>query len=309
MRQTITRALAWAALGFVVLFGLRLGYGYLDPRPVDLGRRGGGGEGEGFELEKRNYASAKIQRAGEGNLAIDQKYERVADLRLEARAFEADEAAMRAAATSHGGVIQLEQKRGLPGSRRLHLAVGVPPDRFDGFVTAMRAIGVTTHLTVDRQDRTNDFKELAAKRAALDSTRAAMLALKSRSGSIPELVQLEDRILELEREIQGLGVSLGEFDAVNELCTVKLTLTEVPAVAAVGGTIPIWRRARIAFEWAVPFYAQLMAIGLLAAVTALIGVSLLERIGGLRRAGWGARGGGLPVVAVTSRPPVPPSAA
>lgn len=282
MRQTISRAVAWAALGFVVLLGLRLGYGYLDPSPWAHRYSSGGGDGESFELEKRNYASAKIARSG-GELAIDQKYERVADLRVRAVKFDDDEAAMRAAAAQHGGVIQLERKRGLPGSRSLQLAVGVPPDRFDAFVDAMRAIGVTTHLSVDKQDRTNDFKELAAKRAALDSTRAAMVTLKGKSGSIPELLQLEDRLLELEREIQGLGVSLGEFDAVNELCTVKLALAEVRAAVAAAPTIPVWRRARVAFEWAVPFYFGLLAIALVAVLIAFVGLGVLARVGAIER--------------------------
>ena len=298
MRHTLVRAIAWTAVGFVVLFGLRLGYGYLDPRSPDR-RVSGGGEGEGFELEKRNYASAKIQRGGDGALAIDQKYERIADVRASSTAFERDEAAMRAAANAHGGVVQLEQKRGLAGARRLHLAVGVPPDRFDAFVTAMREVGTITHLTVDKQDRTNDFKELAAKRAALDSTRAAMAALEARNGSVAEMIQLQDRLLELEREIQDLGVSLGDFDAVNELCTVKLTLTETKATVIAAPHIPVWRRARIAFEWTVPRYLQLCLIALAGALAALISVTLLERLGAIARL---VRARPLPVAEVAYAP-------
>ena len=37
---------------------------------------------------------------------------------------------------------------------------------------------------------------------------------------------LENRILEIEQQLQGLGVSLGNFDDENEFCTVHFSLLE-----------------------------------------------------------------------------------
>ncbi|MCE9578440.1 MAG: DUF4349 domain-containing protein [Deltaproteobacteria bacterium] len=279
MRKTVIRSIALAALGFVLLFGARLGLGYLEhPEGVDRADQvdNNNDSGGGFENEKHNYASQKVASRTQG-AAIDQKYERVADLRAQTRAFDADETAIRAATAQQAGVIQLEHKQGLAGGRVLQLAVGVTPERFDAYVDAIRAIGKGAHLTVDKQDRTNSFKELAAKRAVLEATRDALVALKAHSGSIQEMVALEDRILDVHQQIQSLGISLGEFDEVNELCTVKITLTEAREVAA-GPTIPFARRVRIAFEWAVPFYLRLLGILLTAVLIALAGVVAFERV-------------------------------
>ncbi len=286
MKKAIVRGVLWASAGFIVLLGLRLGYGYLE-HPDG---RGGGArsvdDGGGFELEKRNYASAKIARStSTGATAIDQKYERVAEVRARARAFDDDEARVRAAAAEHGGVIQLERKQGLRGQRVLHLAVGVAPGRFDAFVEAVRAVGTASYVTVDKQDRTNDFKELAAKRAVLEASRDALVALKARSGTIAELVALEDRILDVHEQIQSLGISLGEFDEVNELCTIKLTLTEQLELPAVAGTsIPVWRRLRAAVDWTVPTYLRLIGMLLCAALIGVAAVVVVERIPPLQRA-------------------------
>jgi len=290
MKRAIIRAVAWATAGFIVLLGLRLGYGYLEHPDGRAAPPSTPDEGGGFELEKRNYASAKIARETKNGGAptvatIDQKYERVADVRARAAAFDDDEAAIRRAADAHGGVIQLERKQGLRGRRVLHLAVGVAPAKFDAFVEAVRAVGTAAYVTIDKQDRTNDFKELAAKRAVLEASRDALIALKQRSGSIEELVALEDRILDVHQQIQSLGISLGEYDEVNELCTVKLTLTgRVDAPVAAGPTIPIWRRLRAAVDWTVPTYLRLVGILLCAALVGVAGVVVVERVAPLQRA-------------------------
>lgn len=62
MRKYIVRGLAWAALGFVVLWGLRLGAGYLERPNGHTTTVRQGAVGDGFELEKRNYASSKVMR-------------------------------------------------------------------------------------------------------------------------------------------------------------------------------------------------------------------------------------------------------
>lgn len=302
MRRVIVRGLVGATLGFIVLWALRLGYGYLE-QPNRSYRASGSGAGtSGFEHDKHNYASAKVQRGGAAAApvgAIDQKYERVADVRARAAVFDDDEAALRAIAAEHHGVIQLEHKEGLRGARVLNLAIGVPPDAFDGFVAAVRAVGLASHLTIDKQDRTNEWKQLEAKRAVLEASRAALVALKRHPGSIEEMVALEDRILDVHQQIQTLGISLGEFDAVNELCTVKITLAEEIATrVAAGPTIPIWRRLRIAFEWAVPFYLRLLGVALTAVLIALAGAVVAERLRPLQRALARAE---------ISPPPPPPS--
>lgn len=287
MRRLVIRVLAGAAAGFLVLWGLRVGYGYLEQPNGGYRSYTSGADTDGFEHEKHNYASTKVQRGDRGAPigAIDQKYERVADVRARARDFDGEEAALRKLAGEHGGVIQLEHVQGLRGSRVLHLAVGVPPAEFDGFVAAVRGVGLATHLTIDKLDRTNEWKELAAKRATLEASRAALAALEKHPGSIAEIVALEDRILEVDQQIQSLGISLGEFDAVNELCTVKVTLAEETTTrVAVGPSVPVWRRLRIAFEWTVPLYLRLLGVALTAVLIALAGAVVAERLRPLQRA-------------------------
>ncbi len=77
---------------------------------------------------------------------------------------------------------------------------------------------------------------------------AVTRCLKGKGGSIKELVELENQILDLRRQIHNLGIKLGEFAEDSEFCTVKVTLAENTERAA--AAIPIWHRAKTALgDW------------------------------------------------------------
>jgi hypothetical protein len=83
---------------------------------------------------------------------------------------------------------------------------------------------------------------------------------------------VQNRLTEIEERTQELGVSLGEFDSQNELCTVKLTLIETTAAAPTS-----WGRRIIdALEWASFRYA-LAGIGFLGLVFGAWLAALLVR--------------------------------
>ena len=64
-------------------------------------------------------------------------------------------------------------------------------------------------------------------------------------------MNLENRILEIERQLQDLGVSLGDFDDENEFCTVKFSLQETKNVS-----ISLFHRLKVALEWTVKIYLK-----------------------------------------------------
>src|SRR5260370_606896 len=113
-------------------------------------------------------------------------------------------------------------------------------------VGELRKIGELSSINIDKVDKTNEFKELKAKRASLEKTRDALVSLKNKPGRIEEFTALENRILEIEEQIQSTGVSLGDYVQENEFCTVKLSLEEKGAAAA---GISFRHRAVVALAW------------------------------------------------------------
>ena len=106
---------------------------------------------------------------------------------------------------------------------------------------------------ITKKDKTNEYKELNAKKQSLEKIRTSLIELKSKGGKIDEYMGLENRILEIEQQLQGLGVSLGDFDDENEFCTVQFSLLEGKEVKI--GTM---QRVKVALEWTVKIYLRIM---------------------------------------------------
>jgi len=269
-----------------LLFLARLAYGYLSPDAVPdiLSDRAVsstiitniGGRSEGFL--KQNIASEKlkVQRSDHAeSINVDQKYEKVASLESQSKAFDDDEKGIRAQTSKYSGLIQFEQSSGLIGARHLDLGIGVPPDRFDQVVSELKTIGELASIKIDKTDKTNEYKTLKAKRASLERTRDSLLSLKAKSGRIDEFTNLENRMLEIDQEIQATGVQLGDYDQENEFCTVKLSLFE-KGTASHG--ISFRHRVVVALAWAIRYYALLLGVLVCGALFTLILVVILQRL-------------------------------
>lgn len=284
MNYSFRWILAGGAGLMFALFLLRLVYSFAAPASPEELNAGALCSIGTEQAEVKNYASVRLERvapAGQGAapLVTDQKYERVASIGSVASDFDADEARIRAIVKAAGALIQTERRTGMPGARCLYLTIGAPPEKFDETVEAVRAVGSLLRFEIVKTDKTNEYRELRAKRESLEKMRAALLLLKARPGKIEEYVELEDRILKIESEIQALGVNLGEFDAENEFCTVQFSLAESGGVP--GGSI--LNHLVDSVVWTAG-WGTLIAFGVLFFTLSLqIGVKLLALIPGFVR--------------------------
>jgi hypothetical protein len=296
MKQRIKRGMVYVAIGFVAVFLARLTYGYLSPteqavlsQPQVLSARNAlsdavitniGGRGGAAGFSKGNYASEKLKVQYSGDTpaySVDQKYEKVASVATKSKSFEEDEKSVRGLASNYSALIQFEQSSGLAGHRHVELAIGVPPNRFDPMVAELKEIGELSSIRIDKTDKTNEYKELKAKRASLEKTHDSLISLKSKGGRIDEFTNLENRILEIDEEIQSTGVKLGDYDQENEFCTVKLSLAEIGAPAIVPG-ISFRHRVVVALAWTIRYYTILLAFLFFGAALTLMVVVILQRL-------------------------------
>jgi len=252
-KKTILLLLA----AFFLLFIFRLVYGYqinsypVTPPTFDLNE-------EAFVTNsnlRKNYASKKyMQNTGQVYISIDQKYEKIADISTLSTRFDYEERIIREHIMGYDGLIQFENKSGNKGQRKLNLVIGVPPENFDSIYQSLSKVGSSISKQITKTDKTNEYRELNAQKTSLEKIRSSLIGLKSKSGRIDEYMQLENRILEIEGQLQGLGISLGNFDAENEFCTVKITISEGEIYK-----ISILQRVKTALEWTILTYLQFMA--------------------------------------------------
>jgi Domain of unknown function (DUF4349) len=256
MTFTWLRAALFAALIFAALFVFRFVTHAEIGRPFNDGFAGEQAQSS-FENARKNYASSKTVQAKPAASAIGdgQKYEKIASLTETTADFEADKARMTELIAANKSVVQLERATGLKGFRLLHLGIGVPPEKFDAFVEAAKGIGRNIQIEIIKNDKTNEYLQLRAKRTTLEKARTSLEELKSSGGSIEERVSVQNRLMEIEEKIQDLGVSLGEFDPENELCTVKFTLREKAAATPQSTVFRIYD----ALEWSAWYFVAMGA--------------------------------------------------
>ena len=238
------------------------------------------GDTDSFQLSRKNYASLK-KSSGSPSLqlpgSIQQKYEKIGSISSDTDAYEDDEKKIRELIKSFKAMIQYEEMNGLPGNRSLRLGIGVNPERFDEMISEARKIGVLKYIHINKIDKTNEFKELNAQRQSLEKNKNALIALKGMGGKIQELIELENKILEKEQNIQDLGVKLGDFDEENEFCTIKFLLSEKRLMIKPGLFPSIMRRLKVALEWTIKYYFLASMIIVFMSCSILILILLLEK--------------------------------
>ncbi len=246
-------------IAFSALFVFRLVYGF--QTDTDSASTDGFHDMDNLLLNhevsigRKNYASKSYpQLKGQSQIIVDQKYEKIADIKTLTTKFETEEKQIRAQINDYDGLIQFENKSGNTGYRELSLIIGIPPDNFDAIYHSLINIGEVQSKQITKTDKTNEYNELNAKKASLEKVRASLIALKEKGGRIDEYMQLENRILEIEQQLQELGVHLGNFDDENEFCTVKVLLSERKITE-----ITMLQRIKVALEWTLETFLTLMA--------------------------------------------------
>lgn len=277
MKQTFRQRLWKTGRWFIVLFFLmlifRMIYGYAIT-DMASGNDYSNNFFSSVDNLRKNYASdnnvmkMKTDVAQHASEASTQKYEKTATVKSKTTQFEKDVDDIKKKTAAFAGVIQYEENTGNKGSRQIHWLIGINPEKFDSFYLKIQGIGQVRSMEITKIDKTNEFRQLNAKKASLEKTLASLNELKSRGGAISDYVELHDKILEIETQLQELGVELGNFDTENEFCTVRFSLYE----GAPDKKISFMRRLKVSLEWTIKYYAVLIAslLALVAAVFILL---------------------------------------
>lgn len=171
IKKNIKKTIIWLLGLFVLMFAFRLIYGYqtvTEIAPTDMFLQ----LESGMEMNARkNYASMKYKvGAAQSPIGVDQKYEKIADIRTYSTQFDAEETAIRKEVENYEGLIQFENKSGNEGYRKLDLIIGVPPQHFDSIYGNLIKIGKVQAKQITKTDKTNEYKELNAKKASLEKS-------------------------------------------------------------------------------------------------------------------------------------------
>ncbi len=267
----------WFGGLFILLFVFRLIYGYV---ATDNNYSNDYSDNFFSSIDnlRKNYASEKIAMKGHvqvsSNIASNQKFEKTASIKTKTSEFENDEKLLKSKTKSYNAVIQYEQNLGQKGNRQIHLLIGVNPEMFDSFYVDIQKIGVIKATEITKVDKTNEYRQLNAKKISIEKTLQSLNELKTKGGQIADFISLNDKILETEEKLQELGVELGNFDAENEFCTVRLSIYE----GATEKSISFIHRIKMALEWTIKYFAIIAITTLVLALTIFVLLLIVDKL-------------------------------
>jgi hypothetical protein len=268
----------WFGGLFILLFVFRLIYGYV-ATDTNTGNDYSDNFFSSIDNLRKNYASEKIAMKGgdvqvASNIASNQKYEKTASMKLKTSEFDNDEKQLKAKSKSFNAVIQYEQNLGQKGNRQIHLLIGVNPNLFDSLYIELKKIGVLKATEITKVDKTNEYRQLNAKKASIEKTLQSLNDLKAKGGQIADFVALNDKILEIEEKAQELGVELGNFDTENEFCTIKLSMYE----GATEKNISFIHRIKVALEWTIKYFVIIAVTTLVLSLTIFVLLLIIDKL-------------------------------
>jgi hypothetical protein len=271
------KMIKWFGGVFVLLFLFRLIYGYV-ATDENVNNDYSDNFFSSIDNIRKNYASEKMAMKGDiqisSSIASSQKFEKTASIKTKSSEFEKDATLIKSKTKSYNAVIQYEQNLGQKGNRQIHLLIGVNPTNFDSLYVDLQAIGVVKAMEITKVDKTNEYRQLNAKKTSIEKALQALNELKSKGGQISDFVSLNDKILEIEEKLQELGVELGNFDSENEFCTVKFSMYEGATVK----NVHFIHRLKVALEWTVKYYSIFVFTVLGLVVTLFVLLLIIEKL-------------------------------
>ena len=133
-----------------------------------------------------------------------------------------------------GAVTQSMSESGGTG-RTFHLTVRVPAQHFDEFIQGLRdSSGSVLNISTNVDNITEQYSNNEIRIKALETQHTRLLQLLEKARSLTDIIQIEERLSEVEIELTQLETYKNRMDADVTYSTVELTIREVQTYSETG---------------------------------------------------------------------------
>ena len=143
---------------------------------------------------------------------------------------------LRAIAEGAGGYVAASETSSHRGTPTGSLTMRVPADRFDDVVIRVGRLGVVSSSDSSSQDVTGEYTDLRSRLRAANAEREQILLVLGEARSVPEILQVRDRLDDLQMDIEEMQGRLKVLDDQTSLSTLTVSLRETGTASTVPGT-------------------------------------------------------------------------
>jgi hypothetical protein len=163
--------------------------------------------------------------------ADDRQVISTAQLELQARDIEETVGRATTAVAEAGGFV-FSESSSLTSEQQAHVVYKVPPDEFDGVLAQIAKLGKLVHRRIGTEDVTGRVVDLGARLAAAQTSAERLRELLADSGSVADLLSVENQLSAREAEIESLAAQLAALRARVDLATVTVDVGPLTKEAA-----------------------------------------------------------------------------
>ena len=132
--------------------------------------------------------------------------------------------------------------------RTATLVIRIPADKLDDFIQMVGEKSNVTATVETSQDVTLQYVDTESRLKVLRAEETRLLDFLSKASSIPEMLEIEKRLTEVQKEIESTTAQLKTYDNLVDYGTVTLRITEVKVYTPTPAEDPtIWEEMSAGF--------------------------------------------------------------
>lgn len=184
-------------------------------------------------------APAPSQAPSQNPDADSRKVVKSAELVLQTMQYDTAAAKFESLVGSFGGYIESSSVQGTGAGgndgRAAVYTVRVPAERLDEFLNGAGALGTVVSRALHGEDVTQSYFDSETRLKTLHTEQDRILALMQKAEKIEDVITIEQRLTEVENEIEQLTGELKRLDSLIGLSTVTVTIDEVSVITSPQG--------------------------------------------------------------------------
>ncbi len=178
-------------------------------------------------------AQEKGTGASAPQAAADRKLIRTFTLRFETKDYDTFLSSMRAALQQNGGYSEKAEQSTGHSLRYASYTLRVPAENADAFLTTVRPLATLQHEEEEQKDVTLQYVDNESRLGVLRTERESLERLLAQADSMENILQIRDRLTEINEEIESYTAQLRTMDNQIDYVTIYLSVSEVERITAV----------------------------------------------------------------------------
>ena len=223
-------------------------------------------EAESADAAAGDYAGDYTADGGENDSALraqdGQKIVYTGNLRIQTLEYDKSAASIRQKIKEAGGFSESESERdnnyywysyngGNGSTRYLDITARIPSEKFESFINSLSGDGKIMSRSVNAENISQVYANKETYKKSLEIEQERLLEMMDKAQTIEEMITVESRLSEVERQLNVYKTDLAQMDKDVEYSTIYISLEEVKRYSEETHTLTFAEELKYAFDDAI----------------------------------------------------------